>query len=89
MNTQMTYAYVCPIFIQPITMNPTNAEIRELELRLKALEVEHRDLDAATTHMAETNFPDQLTLLRLKKRKLVLKDEITKLGMRLVPDIPA
>ena len=70
-------------------MNLTAAETHELKVRIAALEIEHRDLDAAITHMAETNFPDQLTLLRLKKRKLVLKDEITKLGMRLVPDIPA
>lgn len=70
-------------------MEITDSEIRELKARIVALEIEHRDLDAAITHMAATNFPDQLTLLRLKKRKLILKDEITKLGMRLVPDISA
>lgn len=70
-------------------MQLTDTETRELKARIAALEIEHRDLDAAISHMTATNFPDQLTLLRLKKRKLYLKDEITKLGMLLVPDIPA
>jgi hypothetical protein len=70
-------------------MQLTDAEIRELRTRLAGLETEHRDLDTAISHMTATNFPDQLTLQRLKKRKLQLKDEISKLGMMLVPDILA
>jgi hypothetical protein len=71
------------------TMNLTDAEIRELKGRIAVLKTEHRDLDTAISHMEATSFPDQLTLKRLKKHKLVLKDEIFKLGMLLVPDIPA
>lgn len=70
-------------------MQLTDNEIRELKARIAALEIEHRDLDAAISHLAETGFADQLMLLRLKKRKLSVKDEMTRLGILLVPDIPA
>lgn len=70
-------------------MQLTHNEIRQLKTSIAVLETEHRDLDAAISHMEATNFPDQLTLKRLKKRKLHLKDEITKLSMMLVADIPA
>ena len=70
-------------------MQLTDDEIRDLKARMAALEIEHGDLDAAISHLSETGFPDQLTLLRLKKRKLSIKDEMTRLSMMLVPDIPA
>ena len=61
-------------------------ETRELLIQLKE---EHRDLDAAIHHMATNPFCDQLRLRRMKKRKLVLKDEILKLNSKLIPDIDA
>lgn len=70
-------------------MNLTEPEQQELNARITALEIEHRDLDSAILHLTATHFPDQLALLRLKKRKLHIKDEINRLGMLLVPDIPA
>ncbi|HZH43152.1 MAG TPA: YdcH family protein [Lysobacter sp.] len=57
--------------------------------RLAELRVEHRDLDAAIDRLAQDAAADQLTLRRLKKRKLWLKDCIAKLESRLIPDEPA
>ena len=60
-----------------------------LRARLKALVVEHRDLDAAIAAL-NTNTPfDHLQLQRLKKRKLALKDEISRIEDQLIPDIIA
>ncbi|HMJ94126.1 MAG TPA: DUF465 domain-containing protein [Allosphingosinicella sp.] len=57
--------------------------------RLVRLRMEHRDLDAAIEALRITTAPDQLQLARLKKRKLRLKDEISQLEDRLIPDIIA
>ncbi|HEX6827574.1 MAG TPA: DUF465 domain-containing protein [Burkholderiales bacterium] len=64
-------------------------EIDTIKARIRELQVEHRDLDAVIARLSDTPYPDQLQLRRLKKRKLLLKDMITKLEMSLVPDIPA
>jgi len=60
-----------------------------LRARLATLVQEHRDLDAAIDAMAEAGSPNQLALSRLKKRKLQLKDEITEINNKLLPDIIA
>jgi len=60
-----------------------------LRARLAALTQEHRDLDAAIEAMAVAGNPNQLALSRLKKRKLQLKDEITEINNKLLPDIIA
>jgi hypothetical protein len=62
------------------------AEIRE---RLQALEVEHHDLDDVIGRLAGDPALDQLQVRRLKKRKLLLKDQIQRLRARLIPDIIA
>ncbi|GAB3593683.1 MULTISPECIES: YdcH family protein [Acetobacter] len=55
--------------------------------QLHELRSEHRDLDTVINRVtAETAFIDQLYLQRLKKRKLQLKDLITRLESRLIPD---
>ena len=61
----------------------------EVGLRAKLAELmqEHRDLDAAIEALRGS--PDQLQLTRLKKRKLQLKDQITKINDQLLPDIIA
>jgi hypothetical protein len=56
--------------------------------RLNELRSEHRDLDTVIARLA-ASAADQLQLQRLKKRKLKLKDEISWLESRLVPDIIA
>jgi hypothetical protein len=54
--------------------------------QLHELRSEHRDLDTVITRLAEGGPVDQLHLQRLKKRKLLLKDEIAWLESRLIPD---
>ena len=60
----------------------------EMRKRLEILRVEHRDLDAAIAALVE-NPSDQLRVARLKKRKLLLKDQILQLEDALIPDIIA
>ena len=62
------------------------AQIRE---RLHVLEIEHHDLDDVIVRLAGDPAQDQLQLRRLKKRKLILKDQIQRLRARLIPDIIA
>ena len=57
--------------------------------RLGLLKTEHRDLDAAIDALRVMGSADQLQIARLKKRKLMLKDEITSLQDQLTPDIIA
>jgi hypothetical protein len=57
--------------------------------KLDELKSEHRDLDDVINRLADQPPYDQLTLQRLKKRKLMLKDMIAKLESRLLPDIIA
>ena len=54
--------------------------------KLHELRSEHRDLDTVIARLAEQGKLDQLQLQRLKKRKLLLKDEIAWLENRLIPD---
>jgi hypothetical protein len=69
---------------------PLNDEQKaELSMRLRELEVEHHDLDDVIMRLACDPAQDQLQLRRLKKRKLLLKDQIAKLRARLIPDIIA
>jgi len=57
--------------------------------RLKELRIAHRDLDDVITRLVENPLVDQLQLKRLKKRKLMLKDLITRLESELIPDLNA
>jgi hypothetical protein len=57
--------------------------------RLNILRIEHRDLDSAIAALGAASVPDQLQLMRLKKRKLKLRDEISELEDLLTPDIIA
>ena len=66
-----------------------NGDERELKHHLAELETEHRDLDEVISQLASGNLSDQLQIQRLKKRKLVLKDEIARLHGKLLPDIIA
>lgn len=60
-----------------------------LRVELEVHRREHRDLDDAITALHERNVADPLTLQRLKKRKLLLKDKIAVIEDRLTPDIIA
>ena len=60
-----------------------------MQTKLQALEVEHHDLDYVIDRLALDPSQDRLQLQRLKKRKLMLKDQIARLRTRLIPDIIA
>ncbi len=53
--------------------------------KLHELRSEHRDLDTVIARLSDQPM-DQLHLQRLKKRKLLLKDEVSYLESRLIPD---
>jgi hypothetical protein len=57
--------------------------------RLAELKLEHRDLDLAILRLTADPSADELTVKRLKKRKLWLKDCIARLESALIPDEPA
>ena len=57
--------------------------------RLEELRVEHRDLDEIIQRLSMDPLVDQLQLRRMKKRKLNLKDMISRLESKLIPDIEA
>ena len=57
--------------------------------KLRELRIAHRDLDEVISRLSLDFQSDQLQLKRLKKRKLMLKDQIFMLQRQLVPDIPA
>jgi hypothetical protein len=61
----------------------------EISRQLIELRIEHRDLDAVITRLAADTSCDEVQLRRLKKRKLKLKDMITYLENKLIPDLDA
>ena len=60
-----------------------------LQQRIAELTVEHRDLDMAISQIERNNMHDELAVRRMKRRKLLLKDEIARLTRQLDPDVPA
>jgi len=67
----------------------TDEEQHSIRVQLTMLELEHGDLNDIIDRLVEDPTQDQLQLRRLKKRKLLLKDQITRLQARLIPDIIA
>jgi len=61
-------------------------KLQELLVQLKA---EHRDLDDAISALSLRAVPDMIQIQRLKKRKLVIRDEIVRTESKLLPDIIA
>jgi hypothetical protein len=66
-----------------------NNEIDLIKARIAELALEHRDLDDVILRLTQSPVQDQLQLQRLKKRKLLVKDQIAMLERQLTPDIPA
>ena len=69
--------------------SPTMPRDEVLRIKLELLQREHRDLDVAIGALDASGRADALTLRRLKKRKLLLKDEIQRISDELTPDIIA
>lgn len=66
--------------------DPEHAALRR---KLVELKTEHRDLDDVIARLSEHQPFDQIQLQRLKKRKLHLKDQISRIENQLLPDIIA
>lgn len=64
-------------------------EKEALRKKIDSLKLEHFDLDDIIRRLSSDLSVDQLQILRLKKRKLILKDMIAKLQSKLIPDIEA
>ncbi len=60
-----------------------------LRIELEVLRREHRDLDESIAALHEGGRADALTLQRLKRKKLALKDRIARIEDELTPDIIA
>jgi len=58
-------------------------------IQLEHLRSEHRDLDDVIVQLSQDPAPNRLQLQRLKKRKLLLKDQIARLKSGSIPDIIA
>jgi hypothetical protein len=67
----------------------TEEEANTIRQELSRLRQEHRDLDTALDALVAIGRGDHLTIQRLKKRKLAIKDRLSHLEDRLVPDIIA
>ena len=57
--------------------------------RLRQLRIEHRDLDDIISRLTMDFKVDELQMKRLKRRKLMLKDQIARLESQLIPDLNA
>lgn len=78
MRRQQTYS------IFPLTSN-----LNSPQRRLIALRMEHGDLDALIDQASEKRPVDELMMQRLKKKRLALRDEISRIERELSPDEPA
>ncbi len=66
-----------------------NTELFKNIERLRQLRIEHRDLDDIIARLSMDFNADEIQMKRLKKRKLLLKDQITRLESKLIPDLNA
>ena len=64
-------------------------DIERLRRQLAELKSAHRDLDDVIARLLEGPYVDQLQIRRMKKRKLMLKDVISRLESALIPDLDA
>ena len=69
--------------------NIGNPERVALQERIVELKMEHRDLDAAIERLEADQAHDELQIRRLKRRKLLLKDQIARIERALDPDVLA
>lgn len=72
-----------------MTDNITDEEIESMRHELHELKQEHRALDEAIHLLLIATTMEELKIKRLKKRKLVLRDQIARLEDKLIPDILA
>jgi hypothetical protein len=68
---------------------PINVDTVRLRHELALLKQEHKDLDESISALEIVPLPDQILIARLKRKKLSLRDQITKIEDRIRPDIIA
>ena len=71
------------------TKNNVNTDLFKNIERLRQLRIEHRDLDDVISRLTMDFKVDELQMKRLKRRKLMLKDQIARLESQLIPDLNA
>ena len=71
------------------TSDKVNTELFQRLERLRELRIEHRDLDDVISRLSMDFKVDELQMKRLKRRKLLLKDQIARLESQLIPDLNA
>ncbi len=69
--------------------NKVNTDLFKNIERLRQLRIEHRDLDDIISRLSMDFKVDELQMKRLKRRKLLLKDQIARLESQLIPDLNA
>ena len=69
--------------------NNVNRDLFKNIERLRSLRIEHRDLDDVIARLSMDFNADEVQIKRLKRRKLMLKDQITRLESQLIPDLNA
>ena len=74
---------------QPISRASMDLNLHSLPRRLIELRIEHGDLDSLIDQAALTRPDDELSVRRLKKRRLLLRDQISRLEAELDPPEPA
>ncbi len=57
--------------------------------KLRQLRIEHRDLDQVIERLSMDLHVDEIQIKRLKRRKLLLKDQIARYESELIPDLNA
>jgi len=67
----------------------SDEDVKSIQRRIIELQSEHRELDEVVANLSPGVAVDQLMVTRMKKRKLLLKDQITRLKSRLIPDLDA
>ena len=67
----------------------SDEDVKSIQRRIIELQSEHRELDEVVANLTLGGADDQLMVTRMKKRKLLLKDQITRLKSRLIPDLDA
>ncbi|ADO42097.1 YdcH family protein [Ketogulonicigenium vulgare] len=72
-----------------MSFSPRMEETEVLRVKLEMLRREHRDLDEAIQALDARGTGDMLMIRRLKKQKLMLKDQIAAIADRILPDIIA
>ncbi len=72
-----------------MTPELTDEEISQIQHEITELKLEHQDLDEIVERLMQDAEIEELKVKRLKKRKLLIKDRISRLEDKLIPDILA